>query len=219
MIEALARRPEDSRDEHIPLQLWWAVEKLMREDARQVVARLGAAQMQAQPLVREWLLERMARALASDGSFDLLAKLIEQAPGDAELARVAAGIDKGFEGRSLARVPEKLVPVMDRLWNGKPSPLDRLRLAARLGSPEAYSALARLAEETSAPAADRLAAIEVLGQVDRPEGQQRLLSVLSRNGESSTIQTSDPGRPERLRVPGGRRCDPGPLSEARRDDA
>ncbi|HEU5116702.1 MAG TPA: hypothetical protein VFT74_08525, partial [Isosphaeraceae bacterium] len=188
VIETLAERPEDSRDEHIPLQLWWAVEKLMREDAGLVVTRLGTARMQDQPLVREWLLERMARALASDGSFDLLANLIEQAPGDPELERVAAGIDKGFEGRSLARVPEKLVPVMDRLWSGKPAPFDRLRLAARLGSPDAYSTLARLAEEKTAPAADRLAAIEVLGQIDRPEGQERLLSVLTRDGESSTIQ-------------------------------
>ncbi len=188
LIEALAERSEDSKDEHVPLQLWWAVEKLLREDSRQVVARLGTPKMQAQPLVREWLLERMARALASDGAFDLLAKLIQQAPGDDEVARIAAGLDKGYEGRALAQVPDALKPVLNRLWSGKAEPVDRLRLAARLGSSQAYSVLADQAAEPKAAASDRLAAIEVLGQVDRPEGQTRLLAVLARDGESSSIE-------------------------------
>ena len=71
VVLALAARGEDASDQHIPLQLWWAVEKAMQASPEAFVSRLDA-EAQRLPLVRSTLLERVARSLAADDRLELL---------------------------------------------------------------------------------------------------------------------------------------------------
>ena len=53
IVEALLRRNEDAEDAHIPLLLWWAIERLAIESMAEVEARFVTAESWKQPMVRE----------------------------------------------------------------------------------------------------------------------------------------------------------------------
>ena len=103
ILGRLARRDEDRRDPHIPNLLWWAFERQLRQDRDAVVASLSTAELQRPPLVTDAVLERTARALASEGSD---ARLRGVCPPAGRRARERAdGADPGRDGRG-ARGPE-----------------------------------------------------------------------------------------------------------------
>jgi putative membrane-bound dehydrogenase-like protein len=192
ILERLARRDEDIRDPHIPNLLWWAVERQLRQDRDAVVARLGSAEIQSARLVAEALLERMARALASEGSegdFAACAHLLDAAPGKEQTARILSGMEEGLRGRRLSQVPAPMAGPLTRLWAAThPAPgVVLIRLATRLGSPAAVSAAAGMAQDPHIRAADRLAMIELLGQLGRPADLPLIADVLRRDA-SPTIQ-------------------------------
>ena len=147
ILEGLARHDEDRRDPHIPNLLWWAVERLLRQDRDAVIARLGSADLQRMPMVTEALLERTARALVSEGSdgdFAACARLLAGRAGKEQTARLLTGMDKGLQGRKLRAVPAPLAFPMGRLWaTSQPNPgVVLTRLAARMGDSAAIAAAA-----------------------------------------------------------------------------
>ena len=110
ILARLMRRAEDASDTHIPLLIWWALERQMRDDRDGAVDLIASADAQRSPLVREALLERVARLLAARGEpddFKACARLFDAAPGPAEIDRLVAGIEKGLEGRRLDAVPPR----------------------------------------------------------------------------------------------------------------
>jgi putative membrane-bound dehydrogenase-like protein len=192
ILGRLARHDEDRRDPHIPNLLWWAFEWQLRQDRDAVVALLGTAEMQRAPLVAEALLGRVARALVSDGSdadFAACARLLAAAPGKELTARLLAGMDEGLQGRKLAQVPAPMAGPLARLWAAsKPAPGTVLiRVAARMGSPVAIAAAADKARDKRSSASDRVAMIELLGQLGRPDDLPRIVEIL-RTDPSPAIQ-------------------------------
>jgi putative membrane-bound dehydrogenase-like protein len=181
ILDQLLRRSEDTRDGQIPLLLWWATERQLRNDRDAVVARLARADMERLPLVRGVVLERVARALTArggPGDFEACAKLLAAAPGDAEVRTLVAGMDKGLEGRRLDAAPPALEAPLERLWNQPAPALATIRLAVRLGSEPAYRKALQRVADPSAPDAERTALVEVLGQLARPESRSTLLGLL-----------------------------------------
>ncbi len=185
ILGRLARRDADRRDPHLPNLLWWAFERALRQDRDAVVDLLNTTEMQQSAPVREALLERVARALVSEGSdgdFAACARLLAAAS-EETTARLLAGMDEGLRGRKLARVPAPLAGPLSRLWeSAKPAPgVVLIRLSARLGSPAAIAAAADLARDPRAAAADRAAMIEMLGQLRRPEDLPAIVGLLERD--------------------------------------
>jgi putative membrane-bound dehydrogenase-like protein len=183
ILDALLAHDEDVRDEHIPLMLWWAVERKMREDQDGVVAMLANASVQKRGLVREFILERAARALSSENSdagFDFCARLLDAAPSQAEADRIVAGIALGLEGRRLSQVPHAMAGPLSRLWSKEqPRPsVPLIRFAARLGSADALAAAHARLIEASAPRSERTAILELLGQIASPSSEPILLGLL-----------------------------------------
>jgi putative membrane-bound dehydrogenase-like protein len=187
ILASLARRDEDATDEHIPLQIWWASEKAFRADPGLVLDELASSSMQSRPIVREVLLERIARASASDGNFALCGELFERSPGEAESRRILAGVEKGLEGRALDEVPPPMRRALDRL-RGSHGDIDLLRFAVRLGDDAAYRAAAARASDPKTPQADRLPLLELIGQVARPSGLDALLAMLARDEPDAVAQ-------------------------------
>ncbi len=185
ILDRMVRHSDDASDEHIPLLIWWAIERIQREEPSLVVSRFGASNMQKQQLVREFLLERIVRALASDGDFVHCARLLDEAPTDAEVSRLIAGIEKGLEGRALNEVPNAMAPALRRLWEKKEPNAELMRFAVRLGSDEAYEKAVSKVLDAKATLADRLAMIELIGQVTRPNGRNSLLALLNRQEPSA----------------------------------
>ena len=177
ILARLVGRESDAADPFIPLQLWWAVEKHLRADPARVVEAFGSPAAQAQRLVNAVILERLTRALATDGRYDLVARLFQQAPGEVQTQKLISGLEKGLEGRSLTEVPGDLAPTLDQLLNSQGPAL--LGLGARLGSADAYSCVVQRVRDAAVPVSDRVRGVELLGQVSRPAGRAALLECLS----------------------------------------
>jgi putative membrane-bound dehydrogenase-like protein len=183
IVSRLLARSEDARDPHIPLLLWWAIEKHLRGDREAAVAIVLSPESQAQPLVEGFILERVARALAGGASpaeFEDCARLLAAAPNGRARDRVVTGMEKGLEGHRINRVPAPLAEAIDRTLEEAPDATSRIRLGVRLGSARARErAVARVLDPKS-PEGDRLGLIELLGQVPTPTGREALLALLDR---------------------------------------
>ena len=172
-----------------PIVIWWAFERQLRNDKEAVIELLSSPDVARAPLVTHALLERVSRALASGASdidFELCARLLAVAPGEEQIARILTGMEKGLEGRRLDHVPPPLVGPLSHLWDApqsKPSVL-LIRVAARLGSAPAVDVAARRCGDPLTPEADRIALIELLGEIGRTND----LSVLTRTLKPESSQ-------------------------------
>jgi putative membrane-bound dehydrogenase-like protein len=183
ILDQLARRGEDRHDLHIPSLIWWALERQLRQDQTAVIAFLSAPDVQRVPLVREFLLARVARVLASGGTesdFAACARLLRGAPGEEETASLLTGMEQGLEGRLLAEIPPPLVELWPRIWEaGQPTPsLELVMLSARMGCDPAVDAAVKIARDPKSPQSERTALIALLGQLGRPEHLAALVEIL-----------------------------------------
>jgi putative membrane-bound dehydrogenase-like protein len=183
ILDRLVRRSEDQHDAHIPNLVWWAVEVQLRRDRNAVIEFLCSQGVQVAPLIRDAVLERVARALASeaaDEGFAGCARLLEAAPGKSEAARLLAGMEAGLAGRCLPGIPAPLGELLPRLWDeSQPVPgLALIRLLARMGLTPAIDTARKIALDRRAPATDRLSLIDLLGQLGRPADLPLLLDLL-----------------------------------------
>jgi putative membrane-bound dehydrogenase-like protein len=183
ILGRLVRHDADLGDPYIPNQIWWAFERQLRQDRDAVVALLSDAEVQRIAMVRDAILERAARALVSEGSdgdFAGCARLLSAAPGPEQVARLLAGIEKGLEGRRLARIPAPLAEPLARIWTAaQPAPgAVLIRLAARMGSAPAIEAAIKKARDPRAAESDRTALIELLGQLGRTVDVPVLIEIL-----------------------------------------
>ena len=183
ILARLVRHDADLEDPYIPNQLWWAFERQLRQDREAVIDCLSTSEVQRTPLVRDAILERVARALASDGSDERLRGMCPTAGDragtgagradpvrDGEGARGAeavanSGAARGAPGADLGRGPARPGLVL-------------IRLAARLGIATAIEAAAGKARDPRAAGSDRIAMIELLGQLGRTEDVPVLIEIL-----------------------------------------
>src|SRR5206468_870831 len=95
IVRELLRRDEDANDQHIPLLLWWAVEDRALSDREQVLAWFDAPQTWQAPLVRNGIVERLGRrylAEGTDAGLTACARLLDRAPGTAEVQLLVRGM-------------------------------------------------------------------------------------------------------------------------------
>lgn len=185
----LVRREEDASDPQIPMLLWWAVERHLRTDRDRVVGALASADLERSPLVRDVLLERIARVLASRGEpadFKACARLLAASPGNRESSALISGLEQGLEGRQLDAVPPELTVRLGKLWNQSSPSLSLIQLAIRMGSDQAYRMALKRVADPRAPQPDRIALIEVLGQLQKPDSLPVLLHLIGHD-ESAAL--------------------------------
>ena len=181
----LARNPEatpaDSDDIHIPLLTWWAIERLLSDDAAATLARLEGADglLWRSRLGREVLQSRVARRLALGTRADQLsaAALIEAAPDATHRARLLEGCEQAFAGRSLAAVPAELLAAISRSGGGSRA----LRL--RLSDEATVAAALEVVGDATAKPEDRLADLAILGETLVPAAEPVFLAVAAAPGD------------------------------------
>lgn len=190
ILRQMVLREEDASDPHIPLLLWWAIEKQMRLDVAGAVDLLTSQEARGSKLVVEHLMERMARALAEGGrtaDAEQAARMLAAATDPEILSRVVRGLDKGMEGRRLDAVPEALAAPLGKLLAEKPVSVGVIRVAARMGSPEAVDACLKALAEPSTGLDDRKGLLELLGSIREEKARQALLG-LARAGVAAELQ-------------------------------
>lgn len=186
IVRNLLERSEDRDDIQIPLLLWWALEHHLHANRDAVVDLIASPDLQSTPIVQATILERVARVLVGSGEESddaALVRLVGRTEAAGPLEAIAVGIEKGLEGRRLEQVPIALVPVLRRLWDGSAADLRRLKLAIRLGSPEALRMAIDRALAAGTPATERVGLIEVLGQRGQAESREALLKIVSQEAD------------------------------------
>jgi putative membrane-bound dehydrogenase-like protein len=188
ILARLLRRDEDRSDVQIPLLIWWALERQWHDDPEAVVALFTNPDAQKPAIVRGIVLDRLARVLSSRGTpgdFAACARLLSSAPDDGARSALVAGMDQGLTGRSPGQASEELAGALKSLWGrGRPT-VSLIRLAARLGTPEAIDGAVARAGDAATPTADRVALVELIGQVRSREGLRPLLSLAVSNGNTA----------------------------------
>jgi len=182
ILEPLVARDADSGDPHIPLLLWWALERHVRDQRDEVVALLSSPAAWRSNLARRHLHDRLARRLVSSGGaadFAAGARLLASAPDPEGVDVVCRGMDLGLAARSFERPPPELVDVLARLWSRTERSDAVVRLAARLGNAAARQRARAVVFETR-PAPERVAMIDLLGQVGGSENLGALGRLLAR---------------------------------------
>jgi putative heme-binding domain-containing protein len=167
-------------DPHLPLLIWWAVEKHADQiDAvEHALAERPSLYQHAmfQQHIAPRLVER-AGMVGGERPMAMLAKVfatIERLPAATRSAAAkacVAGFERAFAGRSLAGVPDSVLDAMARL--GEPS----LALRLRRGDASAQEQAAKLVADPKADLPARLQVARILGEVPGPAGMQALLSV------------------------------------------
>jgi putative heme-binding domain-containing protein len=189
IVAELIRRDEDARDPHLPLLIWWAIESKATLDRPAVLALLDSPETWREPIVRDVLVERLARrylALANEDGYSACAWLLDHAPSSADIQRIVAGMETQLAGRKLDRVPPALAPALQRLIKDREPSAAVLCLALRLGSADVVQKLELLAEGRGAPQADRLKAIRALAEAGPPASADHLVPLVAA-GETEAI--------------------------------
>jgi putative membrane-bound dehydrogenase-like protein len=193
IIRELLQRAEDVDDPHIPLLLWWAIEDKAVSDREQVLGLLDSAQGWHTPLIRRFVIERLGRRYLAEGTdegFAACARLLAMAPAAADADLVIQGMDRALEGRRLKHVSAVLEERITALCNQQPANLTLTRVAMRLGNSEAYERALSLVGDAKAGAAQRVAFIEVLGQMDNAKCVPTLLQMLDDSQSTSIRQAT-----------------------------
>src|SRR5207249_6437571 len=117
-------------------------------------------------LVQKHLLEKLARRYATESSeagFAACATLLERAGrSTAAMNSVLGGLDKGFAGRVLDKMPAPLAPWFTAHPPGQDVTL--IRVGLKLGAQTAQTAAWQLINDSQASEHDRAAMIELMGE-------------------------------------------------------
>ncbi len=158
---AIAGRSEFADDPHIPLLVWWTVEKHATDAVGPIVETFSTAAAWDTPIVRDVLLGRLMRRYAGEGSragYQACARLFTSAPNDKERRRLMEELDAGLKMLGRKRLPG--LPPGSSFADIAVVRADRTPKPARLESmpPELAGILANQGEnETTDPLLLRLA--------------------------------------------------------------
>jgi putative heme-binding domain-containing protein len=183
ILDKLLRRSDDLRDPHLPLLVWWGVEVHCGEHSEEVLILLGDRSLWDEPLLRDFVLERLMKRYAQAGTrADLAtaAQLLKLAPSEEHAKKLLAGLETALEGRQIAMPPE-LTEALSKYGGGS------LLLRLRRGEKEAVEeALASVQDELqdAVRRSTLVASLPVKGN----EQVQRVLLDLARTSRSDEVR-------------------------------
>jgi putative membrane-bound dehydrogenase-like protein len=192
IIRELLHHDEDARDPEIPLLIWWAIEGKAISNRGQLVALFSEPAAWKYELVRQHIIERLARRYAAegaDGDFETCARLLSLAPTAQDEDRALAGMELALAGRRLETVPPPLESWFSKTWGQGAPRLAVLRLGLRIGDKRATSEALRLITDNDSKDKDRASLIEALGEIGADESAPALLALLQQ-AKSPIVQTA-----------------------------
>jgi len=182
IVGQLLTHTADAGDPHLPLLCWWAVESKATSDRQRVLAMFNTSSAWANPTAAGTILPRLARRWATDSTREnllALARLIDGAPDSKRRAVLLGAVNESFAGRRLGKMPPELSRALLRdVGEGNDSPA-QLALRVRAGDKSAQQAVLRyIANDDPQVKSQRIAYIELLGQVGPPQAVATLVDVV-----------------------------------------
>ncbi|MGP0066045.1 MAG: PVC-type heme-binding CxxCH protein [Isosphaeraceae bacterium] len=185
----ILERDQDRDDAFIPMLLWWAVEDKAYTGMGHVLDLFTSPRAWKSSMSRSSIVVRLMRRYALPGDakgYQACARLLGSAPNDDARKPLLAVLDESLRGRKPGAVdPVLSASIMNLAGRHAGDPV-LTRLAARLGSRPAVDRARRVAADRRAPAADRLAMIDLLGELGDPASAGMLLDLATRDRSSST---------------------------------
>lgn len=185
IVRALLERDEDAGDPQQPLLLWWAVEARAIDQREAIVQMLSDARLWKAPLLRDAIVQRLARrylAEGGDANGAACVRLLALAPTPGDKLRVAAGMEQALQGKVLKAPAAELAMPLAALLREFPDNITLLRLGLRLGDDAVKQSVRQRIADGKRPEADRIKLIEVLGELAAPWAKEPLLAVAKAPG-------------------------------------
>lgn len=192
IAESLLGRSEDRDDQNLPLMSWYGIEPLVHADVERFAGLVAKARS---PIVRRHIARRIASLPDPQAGLVSLLVNLERAP-DLDALE---GILTGLKGRADLTVPANWPRVSTTLSKDPRFTGRILELGAKFGDPATFAQLRALAENDSAPEAERLRALSRLleskpvnlspwlhEQLERPVLQRPALRGLARFNHADT---------------------------------
>jgi putative membrane-bound dehydrogenase-like protein len=179
IVEALVRR-DDHSDLHIPLLLWWAVEKHVPAARDDLVTFFASEDVRKTRVEREVILPRLVRRLAAAGTSDDLAACARlMAAKEGRLALLAA-LELGLRDRAAGKltVPDALERILTAAWSDDTTDVDLIQLFLRLDRTAGHRRALALVADERASVALRVRLLAALGELGRAESASVLLKLV-----------------------------------------
>ena len=178
VAQRLTLQNRDRDDPHIPLLLWWAVERHAVGAMAASLELFNTPAVWQSALAREMILPRLVRRYAAEGGGPALqacATLLAGHPLAGDRRPFLSAIDQGLRHPSptrkgpldLDQLPAALATQLTALWQNGTRDESAIRLLSRLGFGPARARALELAGDASAPPATRTTMIRILGDPAR----------------------------------------------------
>ncbi|MEX0677943.1 MAG: PVC-type heme-binding CxxCH protein [Pirellulales bacterium] len=207
IIEPLLAYREDAGDPLVPLLLWWAVERHAISARKGILSMFARPEAWEQPIARDVIMEWLVRRYAAENTeagYLACAALLAAAP-EPGRGRMLAALDQGLKDRSATLgpdagslfadlaplsgntqkqiertrdIPPQLAAEIDRAWHDDTTDVTLVRLAARLGRAKAHDRAIAIASDGRMPEAQRIEAVEALGEVGGPPAIEPLVKLI-----------------------------------------
>ncbi|MBL67249.1 MAG: dehydrogenase [Verrucomicrobiales bacterium] len=188
ILAALIRRTEDANDKHIPLLLWWAIEKKATGDRDAITKLLADQSIWTTQMMRQHLIARIAQRYTAErtpANLATAARILAQAPSDADRDQLIKGLEAGLQGNAVQNPPAALVTETRKLWKTRTHTPQLISLATRLGLPEAMAEAMELVKNPKTPANDRRALTKLLSERRSADALKLLLAEFRASNNSS----------------------------------
>jgi putative membrane-bound dehydrogenase-like protein len=186
----IAKRDLDSSDPHIPLLLWWAIERNVSQPDDRMRDLFEGCNAWRSTLTRSQILPRLVRRYASeaDGSRDeRCARLLEAAPTNEGRRLLLGSLDQATAGRSAGSIRPALAETVRRFALDQPDDATLIRLLARFGDRRARGRALAVALDRRESAPKRIALINLLGELKEPSAIEPLIATLVK-GDSDLVE-------------------------------
>jgi putative membrane-bound dehydrogenase-like protein len=186
----LLARDRDGDDPHIPLLLWWLVEAHALADLEDTLARFTTPASWHLTMFRSAIAGRMVRRLAAEKSVAgdaACARLMSSAPSGELRHELLVALAEAIRERRPDTIAPRLAGPIIELADRNPTDRTLTNLATRLGSRQAAERARAIAGDREAPARDRVAMLELLGEI-KDHAAIGLLLALSTGGDSAPVR-------------------------------
>jgi putative heme-binding domain-containing protein len=188
LAATLAARDLDRDDPHIPLLLWWAVERHAIVDIDTTLELFTSTESWKSRMVREVVVDRLMRrwALEQSAAGDrACASLLASAPSVQAARPLMAALEESMRGRRSGTVAPSLSEAIVERWAREPTDAILTRLAARSGDVSAVRRVVAVARDVQESEPNRLAMLDLQGELGNRESLPVLLDLAIEDASGS----------------------------------